>query len=271
MHRKYAVAIALLAAAGAAHAQQNWGFISTAGDPDPVTVFDLENPGTSQSTLGFVDGNFNRGMDFVTENSFYYFVSTDSLNDPGDRGLWFWDEGVNTQLATIGFSDSGDGDATYDPSSGTFYVAVDDQDGVDGDSLYAWTDLNGTPTFTEIGETGLSQFIGIALNPVNGLLYGYDSSTEALYTIDTEDGSTSLIGASGLNLGAIGGMDFSADGSILLLSNGSNLFTVDLMSGSLTAAGNIGLNSSALSYRVPSPGTVALLGLGGLAAARRRR
>lgn len=271
MHSKYVVAIALAASAGAAHAQQNWGFISTTGDPDPVTVFDLANPGGSQSTLGFVDGNFNRGMDFVTENSFYYFVSTDTLNQPGDRGLWFFDNGVNTQLATIPFNDSGDGDATFDPATGTFYVTVDDQDATTGDSLYAWTNLGGTPTFTEIGETGLSQFFAIAVNPADGQLYGYDSGTEALYTINTSDGSTTFIGSSGLSLGSIGGMDFSEDGSTLLLSQGSSLFTVDISDGAFTPAGNIGLNSSALSFRVPTPGTVALLGLGGLAAVRRRR
>ncbi|MGP1273362.1 MAG: hypothetical protein ACTS22_08500 [Phycisphaerales bacterium] len=265
------LAIALMASAGAAHAQQNWGVISTAGDPDPVTVFDLADPGGSQSTLGFVDGNFNRGMDFVTENSFYYFVSTDALNQPGDRGLWFFDNGANTQLATIGFNDAGDGDATFDPSNGTFYVAVDDQDATSGDSLYAWTNLGGTPTFTEIGEIGLTQLIGLAVNPVDGLMYGYDSSTEALYTIDTATGLPTLIGSSGLTLGSIGGMDFAPDGT-LLLSSGDDLFLVDTSNGALTAAGILtGLNTSALSYRIPTPGTAALLGLGGLAAARRRR
>lgn len=261
---------AIVAMAGVASAQQNWGFISTAGDPDPVTVFDLADPGGSQSTLGFVDGNFNRGMDFVTENSFYYFVSTDALNDPDDRGLWFFDNGVNTQLGTIDFSDGGDGDATFDPSNNTFYVTVDDQDSTSGDSLYAWTDLNGTPTFTEIGEIGLSLLIGIAVNPVDGLLYGYDSGTEALYRIDATDGTPTLIGESGLSLDAIGGMDFAPDGT-LLLSQGDDLFTVNIADGSLTSAGNIGLNSSALSYRIPTPGTIAVLGLAGLAATRRRR
>ncbi len=270
MYRTSVAAIALVATAGAAHAQQNWGLISTTGDPDPVTVFNLANPGADQSTLGFVDGNFNRGMDFVTEDSFYYYVSTDVLNEPGDRGLWFFDNGVNTQLATVPFSDSGDGDATFDPSSNTFFVAVDDQDGTSGDSLYAWTNLGGTPTFTEIGEIGLSQLIGLAYNPVNGLLYGYDSDTEALYTIDAGTGAPTLVGSSGLSIAAIGGMDFAPDGT-LLLAEGSDLFLVDPNTGAFTAAGNTGLNASALSFRVPTPGTAALLGLGGLAAARRRR
>ena len=271
MFRTTLTAVALAAMAGAATAQQSWGVISTSGDPDPVTVFDLADPGGSQSTLGFVDGNFNRGMDFISENSFYYFVSTDTLNDPGDRGLWLFDNGVNTQLGTIGFNDSGDGDATYNTSNSTFYVSVDDQDGTAGDSLYAWTNLGGTPTFTEIGETGLTQIIGLAFNPVDGLLYGYDSGTEGLYTIDAGSGAATLVGNSGASLGAIGGMDFALDGT-LLLSSGDDLFLVDTSNGLLTSAGILtGLNTSALSYRVPTPGAAALLGLAGLATARRRR
>ena len=271
MNRNLFAAAAFVAASGLVHAQADWGFISTAGSPDPVGAFNLANPSGPNAVLGFVDGNFNRGMDFIRRDSFYYYVSTDELNDPGDRGLWLWDKNVNTQLATVDYSDSGDGAASFDPATNTFFVAVDDDDDTDGDSLYAWTDLNGTPTFTEIGETGLSSFIGIAVNPADGLLYGYDSSSEGLYTIDTTDGSTTLIGLSGESLGAIGGMDFNDDGSVLLLSSGDDLFTVDITDGSLTAAGNIGLNSSALSFRVPTPGTAALLGLGGLAATRRRR
>ncbi len=271
MFRTTLTVVAIAATAGAASAQQSWGVISTSGDPDPVTVFDLTNPGGSQSALGFVDGNFNRGMDFVTENSFYYFVSTDALNDPGDRGLWFFDNGVNTQLGTINFNDSGDGDATYNTTNNTFYVTVDDQDGTDGDSLYAWTNLGGVATFTEIGETGLSQFIGLAFNPVDGMLYGYDSGTEGLYTINAATGAATLVGNSGMSLAAIGGMDFALDGT-LLLSSGDDLFLVDTSNGALTAAGILtGLNTSALSYRVPTPGAVALLGLAGIATARRRR
>jgi hypothetical protein len=252
-------------------ADLDWGFISTAGDPDPVTAFDLADPGNSNVGLGFVDGNFNRGMDFNSQNSFYYFVSTDSLNDPGDRGLWYWDNNVNTQLATIGFSDSGDGDATLSNDFNSLFVTVDDDDGIAGDSLYVFNDLGGANSFTEIGETGLSSLIGLAMDPVSGLLYGYDSGTEALYTISTADGSVTLIGESGESLGAIGGMDFSADGSTLLLAVAGNLYTVDKTNGLLTGAGDVELNTSALSFRVPGPSSLALLALGGVALGRRRR
>jgi len=269
----FAACVALSATAGAASAQNDWGFISTTGDPDPITVFDLENPGASNTSFGNVATNFNRGMDFDTVDSFYYYVSTDALNDPGQRGLWYFDEGINTQLATIPFSDSGDGDATLSANGSTFFVTTDDGDATTGDSLYAFSNLGGVPTFTEIGETGLSQIIGLAVNPVTGIMYGYDSSTEALYTIDPEDGTPTLVGTSGMSLAAIGGMDFSADGSTLLLSSGRNLFTVNTSDGSLTAAGDALLNISALSYRapIPAPATATLLALGGIVGFRRRR
>jgi hypothetical protein len=105
------VMVLALTLAPTAMAQLDWGVISTIGDPDPVTAFDLANPGGSNTPLGHVDGNFNRGMDFDSPDSFYYFVSTDALNDPNDRGLWYWNNNVNTQLFHTPFSDGGDGDA----------------------------------------------------------------------------------------------------------------------------------------------------------------
>ena len=260
----------LLCAPVMAGVNLDWGVISTAGDPDPVTAFDLNSPGASNTLLGHVDGNFNRGMDFYDEFQFYYFVSTDSLNQPGDRGLWRWDNNVNTQLFNIPFSDSGDGDATLSNDLTRFFVTVDDQDGTSGDSLYVFDNLNGAVTFTEIGETGLSQLIGIAMDPVSGLLYGYDSGTESLYTLSTTDGTPTLVAASGQSFGSIGSMDFNADGSTLLLTIAGDLYKVNKNTAQVEAAGDVGLNVSALSYRIPEPGTALLLGLGVLALIRRR-
>lgn len=257
--------------ASAAWADLDWAVIDTSGDPDRVTAFDLANPGGSNTVLGTVDGNFNRGMDFNSPNSFYYYVSTDSLNDPGDRGLWYWDNNVNTQLATIPFNDSGDGDATLSNDLAKFYVTTNDGDATTGDSLYVFDNLGGAVTFTEIGETGLSDLIGIAMDPVSGLLYGYDGITEALYTISTADATPTLVGFSGQSIAAIGGMDFSGDGSTLLLADDNDiLFTIDKTSGLMTPAGDVNLNVSALSYRIPEPSTLALLALAGLAGLRRR-
>lgn len=268
--RKFLCAVgALSLLASAASAAPDWGFISTAGDPDPVTAFDIANPGASNMGIGFVDGNFNRGMDFDSPNSFYYYVSTDSLNDPGDRGLWYWNNNVNSQLGTIPFNDAGDGDATLTNDGTRFFVTTDDGDATTGDSLYVFENLNGAATFTEIGETGLTQLIGLAMSP-SGVLYGYDSSTESLYTIDASSGAPSLVGASGVSMAAIGGMDFNADGSTLLIAEAGNLYKLSTIDGSATPSGDVVLNTSALSFRVPEPGSLALLTLAGLFGLRRR-
>lgn len=268
-------AAALLVGTSGALAANDWGVISTSGSPDPIHVFDLADPAGTVTPFGNVATNFNRGMDFDSPNSFYYYVSTDSLNNPGDRGLWYWDNGVNTQLATQGFSDSGDGDATLSNDGQKFFVTTSDGDATSGDSLFVWSDLGGTPTLTEIGETGLEQLIGLAMDPVSGMLYGYDSSTEALYTLDLTDATPTLVGFSGETIAAIGGMDFSEDGSTLLLADDNDiLFKINKNDGTMTPSGDPGVNISALSYRIsgiPGPGALALLGVAGLLGRRRRR
>lgn len=269
--KKFLCGAALLTLASAtAFAGSDWGYISTAGSPDPVTTFDLSDPAGSRVQVGNTDGNFNRGMDYDSPDSFYYFVSTDTLNDPGDRGLWYWDNNANSQLFNTPFSDSGDGDATLSNDGSRFYVTVSDGDADAGDSLYVFENLNGAVSFTEIGETGLNQIIGLAMSP-SGVLYGYDSDRESLFTISTTDATPTLVNAtSGISVGSIGGMDFDADGSTLLLAASGELYTLSTIDGLATAAGDVIDNTSALSFRVPEPTSLALLALCGIVGLRRR-
>ena len=261
------------AGAGASTARgQNldWGIISTGGDPDPVHVFDLANPGASNVQLGLLQSNNNRGMDFFSRDGFYYFVSTDALNQPGERGLWRWDNGAMTQLFSHSFNDGGDGDATLSNDGRRFYVSVDDQDGIVGDSIYVFDNLSGSVTFTEVGETGLGSLFGIAIDPLTGVLYGVNGGDDSLYRIDTTTAAPTLVGPVGQTLGLIGGMDFSADGQTLLLSDAGELFRIDKTTGLGVAAGDTTRNDSALSYRIPEPASLPLVALAGVIALRRR-
>lgn len=87
------------------------------------------------------------------------------------------------------------------------------------------------------------------------------------------DATPTLVGASGELIASIGGMDSGADGSVLLLANDNNiLFTINKLDGLMTPAGDVDLNVSALSHRVPPPAPVAILSVaGGLVGVRRRR
>jgi hypothetical protein len=265
------IAAVLAASATTVLADLDWGIISTSGDPDPVHVFDLANPGASNVLLGMTQTNNNRGMDFYSRDAFYFFVSTDALNQPGERGLWRWDNNVTTQLFNTPFSDSGDGDATLSNDNSRFFVTVDDGDTTAGDSLYIYDNLNGAVTFTEIGETGLTTLFGIAIDPISGVMYGVNGTDDSLYTINTTTGAPTLVGAVGNTLGAIGGMDFSADGSTLLLSDAGELFKIDKTTGLGTIVGDTTRNDSALSYRVPEPSAIGIVAIASLANLRRRR
>lgn len=269
--RAAAAALFVIGAGNTAFAQLDWAVISTTGDPDPVTAFDLNNPGVSNVVIGNVDGNFNRGMDFYSYNAFYYYVSTDSLNQPGDRGLWRWDNNVNTQLFNTPFNDAGDGDATLNPAATRLYVTTDDGDATAGDSLYAFDNLNGAVTFTEIGETGLTQLFGLAMNPITGVMYAVNGGDDSLYTLDPATAAPTLIGAVGVPLGAIGGMDFSADGQTLVMSNAGALYKIDTTTGLGTFIGDTTLNDSAISARIPEPSSLSLLAAAGIFGLRRRR
>ena len=246
VYLKTLCATIIFATASSCFGQTNWTVISIIGDPDPVSTIDLFSPMGSELQIGNVSTNFTRGMDYFAPDSFYYYASTDDLNAPGERGLWSWVNGVNTQLATVNFNDTSGGDAAWDAATSRFYVLVNDGDNEEGDSLYVWENIDTSPTFTEIGETGILAFNALAVSPTSGVLYAYDSASEALYTINKDDASTEFIGASGFSLSNVGGMDFSADGETLALVADTSVFTVNTATGILTLQGAVSINCSAI-------------------------
>ena len=239
-------AMIVFATVSSCFGQTNWTVIAVEGDPDPVLTIDLFSPMGSELQFGNVETNFTRGMDYFAPDSFYYYASTDVLNFPGERGLWSWVNGVNTQIATVDIDDTSGGDATWDFATSRFYVLLNDGDDVDGDSLYVWENIERSPTFTEIGETGILAFNALAIHPTSGILYAYDSTSEALYTVSKEDGSVQFIGASGFSLSNVGGMDFTADGETLALVAGTSVYTVNTATGVLTLQGAVSINCSAI-------------------------
>jgi hypothetical protein len=264
--RLFVSVVVCAALATGAMAADDWGFISTAGSPDTAYTFDLTSP-AAITPLGPVDGNFNRGMDFDSPDSFYYYVSTDALNDPGDKGLWYWKNGVNTQLFANSFVDGTDGDLALSNDGDKAYITVDEGDDV---ALWVYEGLiSGSITLTKVGLTGLgTNFPGLAMDPRDGKLYGMNGN-DSFYQIDTTSGAAALIGAAGSTINAIGGMDFTPDGSTLLFADGSDEFLkIDPTTGVGSPSGDTPQNISALSFRVPEPASALMLL--GLALLRRR-
>ncbi len=103
--------------------------------------------------------------------------------------------------------------------------------------LYTVDLTTGTAT---LGPTvpNLPFLIDIAIDR-NGVLWGHDISTDAIYTIDTTTGAETLIGPTGHDANYSQGMDFDFDDGTLYIflfdGYGTVYGTVDLTSGAVTA------------------------------------
>jgi hypothetical protein len=86
--------------------------------------------------------------------------------------------------------------------------------------------------------TGLGLVIEIAIN-CDGEMYAHDIGTDSIYTIDTGNGSPTLVGPTGINANFAQGMDFDNESGELYIhgytGGGTNTYgTVDLGNGSIT-------------------------------------
>jgi len=139
---------------------------------------------------------------------------------------------------------------------------------------------------TTVGLTGSGPITGLAYDTVNSIMYGVTGGggVGTLLNINLGNGVATpgpvITDASGQTLTHIGALEFGANGVLyggVGLSGAVNpgwLFSVDPTTGIATWIGPTGLPNfggyTGLTL-VPAPGGVALLGVGGLVAARRRR
>ncbi|MCB9846561.1 MAG: hypothetical protein H6811_11330 [Phycisphaeraceae bacterium] len=134
-----------------------------------------------------------------------------------------------------------------------------------------------TGASVDIGLTGVGPVTGLAYDVSSGIMYGSTAgvpgvSTSLLVTIDLGSGLATPIGDTGVVLGSIefgsNGRLYGGGGQV----NTGQIFVIDLGTATPTHIGDTGLDTVVTGLSLlPAPGGVALLGLGGLIAARRRR
>lgn len=135
-----------------------------------------------------------------------------------------------------------------------------------------------TGASVDVGLTGLSGAInGLAYDAASGIMYGSTSAntlgpTSWLVSIDLGTGAATPIGDMGIVVGSI---EFGSNGQ-LYGGGGQNfsgqIFTISTATGASTFLGDTGLGTTVTGLSLlPAPGTLALLGLGGVCAGRRRR
>jgi hypothetical protein len=135
--------------------------------------------------------------------------------------------------------------------------------------------------FTAVGPTGSTAFdiSGMAFGPT-GRLFAFAANGNApegsqLLEINPATGVGTIIGPTGIfGDTRLGGLAFDLYGNAnggLYLTEGSRLFTVDLGTGAASLVGSFGVPGMSGIAFIPAPGSLALVGIAGLAVARRRR
>jgi hypothetical protein len=106
------------------------------------------------------------------------------------------------------------------------------------DTLYR-VDLN-TGAVTPVGAgVGFNDVTSLSFSP-GGVLFGIDSNTDSLITINTATGVGTLVGALGVNVSSDTGLTFDSSGNLWLSQDNGDFFRVNPVTGAATFIGNLG-------------------------------
>ena len=131
-----------------------------------------------------------------------------------------------------------------------------------------------TGTSTRIGSTGVT-IDALAFSPT-GTLFALGQGEGRLFTINTATGATTVVGELNVDQNSsFAGLTFAPDGTLYAAID-DQLFTVNPATGAATSVDPMGFGPnfgaiSGLAFAVPEPTSAALLSVGLLLAANRRR
>jgi len=212
----------------------------------------------------FAVGSFNNLYRINTASGAASLVGSGSFS-PGMNGSSFGFD-FNPTIDRIRLVSDADQNLVLNPNDGTstqvtslFYNAGDVNEGIN-------------PNI--VGSAYTNSFAGATTTQ----LYGIDSGLDVLVTQANSAGTLETVGSLGVDVTDILGFDISGDSGMAyaavqdeMLSR-TTFWNIDLMTGDATMIGEVGGGSLISSIAVvPTPGALTLLGMGGLAAARRRR
>ncbi|MEM7755492.1 MAG: hypothetical protein AAF297_07625 [Planctomycetota bacterium] len=120
---------------------------------------------------------------------------------------------------------------------------------------------------------------GLGYDAVNDVLYMVDRNNDALFTVDYTTGDITTVGDLGVDIQNAGATFFDGQLWAAFQNNSTGnleVGTIDVNSGALSSAFTLagfptGTPATVAFAVIPAPGSIAVLGLAGLAASRRRR
>ncbi|MEQ9096568.1 MAG: DUF4394 domain-containing protein [Phycisphaerales bacterium] len=283
MRCSHALTIALAAAglAAPAHAQLVYGLTDT----QSLVTFDAASPGTIQGGAflsGLAGGERAIGIDFRPATGELFALGSQNNLYTVNPGT-----GQATRIGS-GFSDRLDGSSfgfDFNPTIDRIRVVSD------ADQNLVLNPITGGSTMVtdlfyragDINEGADPNVVGSAYtNSVPGAtttqLYGIDTGLDVLVRQDNSAGTLDTVGSLGVDLTDVVGFDIdgatnTAYAAVQDIALGRSTFwSIDLDTGAATQIDEIGGGALVGSIAiVPAPGTLAMLGLAGVVATRRRR
>lgn len=249
-----------------------------------LVSFDSSAPGTILTNVaigGAQAGETIRGIDFRPLNGRLYALGSSSR-------LYTLDT-MTGALTPVG-------SGTFSPALAGMQFGFDFNPTIDRIRVVSDQDQNtvlnpitgggtmATPVFYAAGDANQGvnpSIVGSAYNRnfnggVTSQLFGIDSDLNILVRQANSAGTLNTVGGLGVDFGADVGFDISALGNAFASNRvgfaaQTHFFRIDLMTGNASLAGIVGDNLSLDGIAVtPAPSSVALLGLAGLVARRRR-
>jgi hypothetical protein len=111
-------------------------------------------------------------------------------------------------------------------------------------------------------DFGATQLLGLALN---------GAGADELVSFNLGTGAATVIGVTGTNASTVAGLTSTTLGGLWYMTDGSTLYSLNTATGSATSIGAHGVAGfSGLAF-IPSPSSLLVLGIAGLASTRRRR
>jgi uncharacterized repeat protein (TIGR01451 family) len=107
-------------------------------------------------------------------------------------------------------------------------------------TVYSWNPATPATAPVQLGTTGASvPYIPRLAFSASGVLYGVDTNTSNLYTINQSTGAATVVGAlSGVPTNLGGDIGFGPDGTLYMVA-GETIYTVPLTAGAVTSLGTI--------------------------------
>ncbi len=276
----YPSILAIAALAASAQAQLVYGLTDT----QSLVTFDASNPGTIQSGAflsGMASGERAIGIDFRPATGELFALGS-------QNNLYTVNPGTGAaSLVGSGFADRLDGSSfgfDFNPTIDRIRVVSDaDQNLVLNpitggstlvtDLFYRAGDVNEGVDPNVVGSAYTNSFPGATTTQ----LYGIDTGLDILVRQDNSAGTLDTVGSLGVDLTDVVGFDIdgstnTAYAAVQDIALGRSTFwSINLDTGEATQIDEIGGGALVGSIAiVPAPGTLALLGLAGAFASRRR-